>query len=216
MSKDRNYKQPHEGIAGTSRDDDLLSLEDAAIPHRMAIMGLANCLCKATLVGQPAPIVQRMSDRMRDPRPGDLVMEESTRYRRDEDDRVKAFGILIEHRVEWWETDEEWAKMVAEERADHDAFLRSAYAQPGDEAEPWEPGERRTDHAWYIQYGPQVGDICRWVNCSFVAIPTDPREFDMPVGTRDSGGVTFTRSDIVSGLADSGFSLGNTASEAQR
>lgn len=213
MSEQRSYKQPHEGIAGTSRDDDLLSLEDAAIPHRMAIMGVANCLRKAVMVGQPAPIVQRMSERMRDPQPGDLVMEESTIWSRDQDTRIKAFGILIEHREEWWETDEVWAKMVEEERTGHEEFLRGPYAQPGDADEPWEPDERRTDHAWYIQYGPKATDICRWVNCSFVTIPTDPHMFDVPVGTRDGRGVTFTRDDIVSGLADSGFSLGNTARE---
>lgn len=203
-----SHPQPYEGITGTDRtEDDLLSLEDVAIRRRLLIKGLANCLRKATLVGNPAPIVTRMNERMRNPQPGDLVMEESTTYRRDEDIQVKGFGILIAHRQEWWQTDEEWAKQVEQERADHEEFLRSDYAQTGDADEPWEPEERGTDHAWYVQYGPKAGDICRWTNCAFTVIPTDPRAFDVPVGTRDGNGVTFTRDDIVGGLADSGFAL---------
>lgn len=205
---ERSFPQPREGITGTDRtEDDLLSLEDAAIPRRLLMIGMAHCLRKATLVGNPAPIVARMNERIRDPQPGDLVVEESTAYRRDEDTQVKAFGILLAHRTEWAQTDEEWAADVEQERKAHEEFLRGPYAQPGDADEPWEPDERMTDHAWYVQYGPKAGDICRWTNCSFVAIPTDPRAVDIAVGTRDGTAVTFTRSDIVSGLADSGFVL---------
>lgn len=212
MSETRSFKQPREGITGTDwTGDDLLSLEDAAIPRRIMMTGMAHMLRMATLVGNPAPIVQRISGRMRNPQPGDLVVEESTAYRTDEDTRIKAFGILIEHRVEWWETDEEWAVMVEEERAAHERhenFLRnSEYARSEYADEPWEPGERQTDHAWYIQYGPKAGDICRWVNCSFIAIPTDPSAFSMPAGTREGDRVTFTRDDIVGSPADSGFEL---------
>jgi hypothetical protein len=38
-------------------------------------------LYRATLVGDPAPVVRRMLDWMRRPQPGDLVMEFSTAYR---------------------------------------------------------------------------------------------------------------------------------------
>lgn len=103
----RNYPQPHEGIAGTDRDDDLLSLEEAAVPRRLMMGGMAKCLRDAVLVGNPAPVVTRMWQRMKTPVPGDLVIETSTFYRRDEDDRIKAMGILVDHRTEWWQTDEE-------------------------------------------------------------------------------------------------------------
>lgn len=205
------YPQPREGITGTNRDDDLLSLEDAAVPRRLMMGGMAKCLRDAVLVGNPAPSVARMWARMKDPQPGDLVIETSTFYRSDEYDRIKAMGILITHRTEWWQTDEEWATWVEEERAAYEEFLRGPYSQPGDG--PFDPStcERLTDHAWYVQYGPQAGDICRWVNCEFIMIPTDPAVFRVQVGTSDGNGVTFTRDDIVSGLADAGFVLRNPA-----
>jgi hypothetical protein len=62
------------------------------------------------------------------------------------------------------------------------------------------------DHAWYVQYGNDPGDVCRWVNCDFLAIPTDPREFDRPIGTPlAGGGVSVDRGGVVAGLAESGF-----------
>lgn len=207
----RNYPQPHEGIAGADRDDDLLSLEEAAVPRRLLMGGMARCLRDAVLVGDPAPSVARMWQRMKSPEPGDLVIETSTFYRRDEDSRVKAMGILVAHRVEWNEKDEEWAACVEQERIRHDDFLRGPYSQPDDG--PFDPSacERTTDHAWYVQYGPQAADVCRWVNCDFMMIPADSSAFRAPVGTRDGNGVTFTRDDILGGLADSGFTLQSPA-----
>lgn len=203
----KTYPQPYEGVTGTLRDtDDLLSLEEPALAVRKMLAGVAGVLMQTTIVGQPAPVVTRISERMRDPQPGDLVLETSTRYR-PSDDWYKGFGILILHRDEWWETDAEWERQVAAERADHDDFLKGPYAHPGDADEPWEPRGRMTDHGWYIQYGQQPADVCRWTNCGFTAIPTDPGTGAVPVGTRDGNGVTFTRGDLLGGLADSGFRL---------
>jgi hypothetical protein len=201
------YLQPREGIRGTDRDDDLLSLEEAAVPRRMLMAGMAKCLRDAVLVGNQAPRVARMWQRMKNPEPGDLVIETSTFYRRDEDDRVKAMGVLVAHRVEWWQTDEEWAAEIEQERVAYEEFLRGSYSQPGDG--PFDPStcERGTDHAWYVQYGPKAADICRWVNCDFIMIPADSPAFRAEAGTRDGNGVTFTRDDVVSGLADAGFNL---------
>jgi hypothetical protein len=126
------HPQPHEDIRGTDREDDLLSLEEAAVPRRLMMGGMAKCLRDAVLVGNQAPVVRRMWERMKDPQPGDLVIETSTFYRRNEDDRVKAMGILVAHRVEWWQTDAEWEAEVEQERAAHEEFLLSSYAQPGD------------------------------------------------------------------------------------
>lgn len=190
MGTDLNHPQPYEGIAGTDRDDDLLSLEDEAVPRRLLMHGMAGVLRDAVLVGNPAPRVARMWERMKDPQPGDLVAETSTFHRADEDTRIKALGILVAHRVEWWQTDGEWAAAMADEPAE----LRGN-------------GNRATDHAWYVQYGPQAGDICRWVNCEFITVLTGPSGYDVPVGTRDGGGVTLTRNDLLGALADSGFAL---------
>ena len=198
----RTYPQPHEGITGTDRTgDDLLSLEDEAIPRRLMMIGLAYCLCQATLVGNPAPVVARMSKRINDPQPGDLVMERATPYRKHrEDDQVKGFGILITHRDEWWQTDEDLAADIAKMRADGD--VDEGYLASLESGE-----ERSVDHAWYIQYGPRAGDICRWTNCEFVTIPTDGEIFSVAAGTRDGNAVVFTRNDIAGALADSGFHL---------
>lgn len=207
----QSYPQPHEGITGTLRDqDDLLSLEEKALPVRKAMMGLASALRSAVSVGQPAPVVERMSARMSAREPGDLVIETSTMYL-DRESWPCAFGILLAHRVEWWQTDAEWAAQIEQARADHEAFLRGPYAQPGDADEPFDAedsiGPRPTDHAWYVQYGPQPDDVYRWVNCAFMVVPTDRDFCAVQFGTRDGSGVTLTRNDVVGSLADSGFAL---------
>lgn len=182
-------KQPREGIVGLERDDFLLSLDDKAIAHRDALIAMARHLHTASLVGDPAPVVQRIYERIKHPQPGDLVVEWSMGVRGDTDTRLKAFGILIEHRNEWWETDEEWAA------------LKVADGDLGED-------DRMVDHAWYVQYGNDPEAICRWTNCDFLAIPTDPREFDRTFGTRQpGGGVSVERGDVVAGLAESGFEI---------
>lgn len=210
-SRGRTFPEPREGIAGTARTgDDLLSLEDAALPRRRMMIAIARHLRQATMVGQPAPVVQRMNDRMRSPQPGDLVVETSRTIWGGRGLEVEGFGILLAHRKEWWETDAEWAATVEQERASHEEFLRGPYAHPGDADQPWEPDDRSTDHAWYVQYGPAEKDVCRWVNCEFITIPVDG-DFGQPVGTRDGSSVMFTRDDLIGGLADSGFALRTSA-----
>lgn len=144
-------KQPHEDIKGSPLSDDLLSLDEKAVAHRDALIGMARLLHKACLVGDAAPVVVRIYDRLTKPQPGDLVVGMSAMYSRDGDHRLKGLGILLEKRVEWMETDEEWAELVADEEADTD--------------------ERFTDEAWYIQYGPNAEDVCRWTDCMFIALP---------------------------------------------
>jgi hypothetical protein len=183
------WPQPNEGITGTSRiGDDLLSLDDAAMPRRRMMIMMGLCLRNATRVGNPAPIVQRMDERMRNPQPGDLVYETSTARRPGSE--LYGLGILIAHRIEWWSSDEDWARAMADEPES----LRSDDNRP-------------TDHAWYIQFGPGEQNVYRWVNCEFMMLPTDPGVFDVPIGTRDGNSVTYTRSDLLGGLADSGFTL---------
>lgn len=155
---DSRYPQPREGITGTPRtDDDLLDLDDRAVARRLLMAGTAQAIYTAVLVGNPAPRVAALYERMSEPQPGDLVMELSSRGRRrsgqDVDTTIKALGILIAHREEWASTDEEWAAEAAE--YGHDPVA-----------------DRATDHAWYVQYGPAAEDVCRWTNCEFLAIPT--------------------------------------------
>lgn len=155
------YKQPHEGVAGTDRSgDDLLSLDERALPARFALIAMARHLQTATLVGNQAPIVKEIYQRITNPRVGDLVVESSLGvWTTDPHRKVPAFGYLIEKRREWWHTDDEWSALLAE---DPDAY--------GDDPRP-------TDEAWYVQYGPAPSTVYRWVNCSFLAVPIDPQEF---------------------------------------
>jgi hypothetical protein len=179
--------QPYEGVAGARRnDDDLLSLAPKAISRRFAMASLAMCLRNAVLVGNPAPMVARMWARMQDPQAGDLVLETS-RFGRYKD--VEAFGILLVHRDEWWHTDDEYRKLVRE----------GAVGPAG-------AARRPRDHAWYVQYGPGPADVHRWVNCSFIMVPTDAGFGRIARGAPDpSGAVTYTRADIIGALLDTGF-----------
>lgn len=149
-----SYPQPHEGVAGVERtEDDLLSLDDKAVSRRLLMAGMAQATYRATLVGNPAPSVAQMWARMKEPRPGDLVMETTSRFRGDPDTTIKGFGILVVHREEWASTDQDWAAEVARE--------------PG--IDPIR--DRFHEDAWYVQYGPQPEDVCRWENCDFVSVP---------------------------------------------
>jgi hypothetical protein len=93
---------------------------------------------------------------MRDPQPGDWVVETTVvmSRRASDDDRLKGFGVLLARRWEYASTDADWAAAMADEHPD----LRS------DENRP------RQD-SWYVQYGPQPEDVCRWGNCDFVMAP---------------------------------------------
>lgn len=182
------WPQPHEGVTGTERDEPFLSLDESVVSIRDTLRGLAQHLQTATLVGNPAPVVARMSERIRSPRPGDLVVEVSTLYGPFGDRVIKGIGILLVERREWWETDDEWRAQI-------------------ERGEVYPDEERSTDHAWYIQYGPHAADVCRWTNCSFIVLPMPDERFHPPVGTSDGDGVTLTRDDLLGSLADSGFSL---------
>lgn len=141
------YPQPREGITGTLRDDDLLSLEDSALARRKIMLAMALTLWSTALAAypiEPASLWKRMDK----PRVGDLVVE-NTRT-----DPVRGLGILIGYRKEWAFTDEEWQQIETDDPG--------AYA-----------GDRPIDDVWYIQYGPQPEDVCRWSNASFIAIPTE-------------------------------------------
>lgn len=147
------YPDHHEGIRGTDRTDWLLSLDENALAHRDAIAALAYHLEGATIVGNPAPSVANMNQRMRRPQVGDFVYERSMFRRDDVDTLLKRFGILLAVRTEWFTTNAVWE---AEKTAD-----------PGLSDE-----DRNTDTAWYVQYGNSAGDVCRWANCRFTAVPT--------------------------------------------
>lgn len=202
MTEKRSYLQPHEGVIG-KKNPVLLNVSDEALAMRDIIIGLGHHLRSATLVGNPAPRVQRMYARITNPQPGDFVVEETRGLiTRDQELRAKSSGILLLHRDEWWQTDEEFEKDLRE-----NIEAEAQYGGTTEEDIEQMRADRAVDHAWYVQYGPRPADICRWTNCSFIAIPMPDEEFNLSVGFRDGNSVVITRDSLLDGLADSGFDL---------
>lgn len=147
-----SWPQPWEGIKGSERDgSDLLSLEEEAMPRRRVMVMMALAQYSATQVGSPAPKVAQMGRRMRSPQPGDLVVEVTRAHGPLSEHR--GFGILLAARKEWVQSDGEWAALPAGQR---------------------EEG-RSVGEAWYIQYGPEPGDVARWTDAQVVAVLADER-----------------------------------------
>lgn len=199
-----SWPQPHEGITGTDRPGWLLSLDEEAVPFRNAIIALARHLQSAVLVGNPAPVVRRMNDRMRHPEIGDLVVTNMALMTRDLDTRLKGLGVLLSPgypgRREWFETDKEWAAFCAREAA--------ASTDPETLALIISDENRTTDTAFYVQYGPDAGDRCRWVNDTCMMVPAGIGSFSIDAAAERTGtSAMFTRDSLVAGLADSGFRL---------
>lgn len=155
----RTYPDHREGIAGRQLDPNgLLSLDEHARGAREALTTVWRHLYSACLVGNPAPIVAEMYAWMKRVKPGDLVIEWAmgTSPRVDPNLRLMALGYLIEHRDEWAESEADWKAFAVED--------------PASATED----NRATDHAWYIQYGPDPADVCRWTNCNFMRVPVEP------------------------------------------
>ena len=154
------FPQPHEGVTGVDRDDFLLSLDEPAQTHRDLIVGLTlNMYAAIQSSGRSrSQYAQEILDRMNTPVAGDLVVEESVRSRAPWERRRRSFGVLLLHRKEWAHSDEEWEAAVAD-------------GEFGPDDDRW------THTAWYVQYGPNAGDVCRWTDCRFVAVLHDQAQY---------------------------------------
>ncbi|MFE0472721.1 hypothetical protein ACFW2V_14000 [Streptomyces sp. NPDC058947] len=165
------HPQPHEGVEGGALPEGhLLALTEEAIARRLEMISQTwrrwGDILHARIDGRDA-----LFERMYSPRVGDLVIEQTTSFRRDPISRVQACGLLLIHeRKEWASTDIEWAQVVAEEKESHETS-----DLPFD-AERFAQRERVAENATYIQYGASAVDICRWSNCKFIAIPEDIAE----------------------------------------
>lgn len=114
-----------------------------------------------------APCAQALSDRIMHPQPGDPVYVPDS-FRLDEDGRRKGVGYLIVERTEWWHSDEDWLNRADDEGTT--AFQAWTYGEPL----VWNPlthPKRPKEDVFYVQYGPNPADICRWGNASCNAIP---------------------------------------------
>lgn len=165
--RDRRYPQPHEGTHGADLGTGhLLALDDDSIARRLEILARTwerwDDILHGRIDGRDA-----LFERMYNPRVGDLVVEQTTSFRRDPASQVQASGLLLVHeRKEWASTDEEWARTVAEEKMYHEQsglpFDAEQFAR-----------DRFADTASYIQYGASADDVIRWSNCKFIAVPAD-------------------------------------------
>lgn len=146
------WPQPNEGIVGTDRSDDLLlDTTESALGMRKTIMFLTYNLHRATFHGK--------GSQMENPIVGDLVVVTDWLPQIDHFEEkmpiervIRSLGYLVDHRQEWWHTDEEWQQLLDQ------------YHYAPDE-------ERPTDWAYYVQYGPDPKDICRWVDCGVLRVP---------------------------------------------
>jgi hypothetical protein len=158
------FDQPYVGITPLPADGFPLVLDDSNLPLRLMIRVLMREMNSALLSAR-TPHQEEIYRRMQEVRPGDLVIERSTAYRRTLDATLGGFGVLLAKRHEWETTDGEYAKLVAEKDA--------ACIAIGEEPDPLEEHARNrmTDTAWYVQYGPAPKDIYRWVNAECIALP---------------------------------------------
>lgn len=164
MLTESSWPQPHENVRGIDRTrDDLLSLEGPAVRRRAVILTIAYQLWQATLRGAHTEQGRAAYERMDTPRMGDLVAELNTMRRprfetqAEKNAMVEGFGIFLGEREEWTCSHETWQAEV------------EAARQDGIE---YELKDRATVTAMYVQYGPAAQDVCRWVNCSVMALPT--------------------------------------------
>lgn len=96
VTADESLPRPWEGIKGTIRDhDDLLSLDDLALPRRRMMMMMTLRLHRAVTAVPPSPEARLTAERIRDPQPGDLVTETSSDHK-----GIFGFGVLLGRRRE--------------------------------------------------------------------------------------------------------------------
>lgn len=169
----------------------MLALDEASLAWRRMLTLLAHELHNAVLVGNPAPKVRRIYERISDPQVGDFVYESTTLRRDDSEVWVRGSGFLTAITDEPLCTDEQWEQYKREE-----PYLTD------------EDRDYGTERVWYVRYGPSEQDVCRWVNASFLVVPMNPDMFGHPqAGTRDGNATIFTRDGLLGSLADAGFEL---------
>ena len=116
-----------------------------------------------------APCAQALARRIMHPQPGDPVyVPDSFRRGTDEDTRRKGVGYFVVERTEWYQSDESWLHNADDEGAT--AFQAWTYGEPL----VWDPlthPSRPKERVFYVQYGPNPVDICRWENASCYALP---------------------------------------------
>lgn len=102
-----------------------------------------------------SPIGKALADRHHHPRVGDLVMVPDAMRVRGEtveeraDTRAKGWGYFLGEFREPVYDDATWARV----------------------ADQYDGEPNPTERVFYVQYGPDPADVCRWENASVVAVP---------------------------------------------
>ena len=204
MRTAKSLPQPREDVTGMDLTGSmLLSLREPAAVHREALITVTRHLRDSCMVGNPAPVVRRIWQRISHPEPGDLAVANEVLHGCGDDDyHLKGFGVLLAIRDEWAETDADWAAFCDSERraAEADGFTADMIVSDENRAE---------EHGvYYLQYGPEPVDVCRWVNSACTALPVHVPGFGKDAAAaRDQDGAVFTRDSLIASLADSGFAL---------
>lgn len=146
--------------------DPLITGEQAVVD--MLVRVAYNAWRKMGSTHNAAPCAQALSDRINHPKPGDPVYVADSVRRGDDDTRRKGVGYFVVERTEWWQSDDDW--LTARDDEGTTAFEAWTYGEPL----VWDPmthPKRPSEKAFYVQYGPDPGDICRWSNATCYAIP---------------------------------------------
>jgi hypothetical protein len=121
---------------------------------KTSVESMAAFLCasgyaawRGVLTGRPG--FPGLFEWMKNPKPGDLVMETSSLCRTEDIYRV---GTLLRIEQGWFHPDEQWERIKQE----------------------WEGEPRPTDVFWIIE--TLDGHEYRWSNCSFIRLPRTSRE----------------------------------------
>jgi hypothetical protein len=137
---------------GTDRHGDpLVSLDPALARLREAIAETQHAYWRLTGL-LSAPIGAKWSKRRCEPRTGDLVYVVDALRHPDPDTRQKGFGYLVVAREEEMYDDETWERIKNQFRDD---------------------GPPPREPIFYVQYGPDPEDVCRWSNASCFAVATE-------------------------------------------
>lgn len=131
-------------------------------PERMTeaqrLIAAGRLLMEATIVSSdPPPIVRELWDRQKDPRPGDLVWERSTRVRslQDPEHAATAVGWFVRRDSRPVATREQWE--------DPDQGWRDHPGQPYEECD--------TEPTWVIRPWFDQDAEFEWVNAEFLVLP---------------------------------------------
>jgi hypothetical protein len=139
---------PHDlsDVPRPDRQDDPILAADDAVRQVIAVTAYQAW----RLSGSPAaPIGRWLSDRTRNPRPGDLCFIPDALARHDATIQRQGFGYLLVARLEPCYTAEDWQKV----------------------ADQYEGDSCPLERVFYLQYGPRLEDVCRWENATCQAIP---------------------------------------------